>query len=625
MGLRHLKIWAAMLAVSAIIAYAANPVYVAAGTGLYKSTDAGVTWNNVNIPLNNPLLSGSLTAYSLSKDPNHPSKIYLIGHATAWAFFASPDAGQTWSATPFIGMTPKRVAVDFAGNVIYVTASTTASSGDPLLYKSTDVGATWTQLRLPNTPTTPASRYPFGSSVIMFVPDPLVSGTIHALTNGDEFFKSTDFGTTWTKVSGPGVTDTSGTVVPQTIILNIHVDPRNALTWYFGTDHGSFPATCPLTNGGLCGLFKSTDGAATFTGLNIPVNYVSSVSFGAVSETVYATGDVAGLGPTVMRTTNGGSTWTPLKNGLFSSRGGRIWADPTDESTIYVNDNASNHDFHVSTDGGATFPQRAIPTGPPGCIPGACGQQDINDLLIAPAVAPPTISAVVNGADLHPGFSPNSWVTIFGTNLASQTGDWSSAFVNGALPTTVNGTSVSMGGKPAYVYFTSQGQLNVLAPDISPGPVSVTVTNAGGTSGPFTATGSVYGPAFFSWPDNQVVATRQDFSYAVKPGTFAGVTTVAARPGDVIILWATGFGPTTPDVTHGFAVPADRTYAAATPTVTLNNTSVTVYGAALTPGVVGVYQVAIQVPSTLADGDYSLQATTGGVQSSPGIVLPVRR
>src|SRR6185312_9333737 len=164
------------------------------------------------------------------------------------------------------------------------------------------------------------------------------------------------------KIGGPSITQTSGVVVRQTTILNIKVDPRNPLIWYFGTDHSSFPDTCPLTNGGLCGLFKSTDGGATFTGLSIPINYVSSVSFGAVSSTVYATGNVAGLGPTLMRSTDSGSTWTALVNGLLNAQTGDIWADPTDPSAIYVDDNVySNTSFYVSTDGGATFPPRATP------------------------------------------------------------------------------------------------------------------------------------------------------------------------------------------------------------------------------------------------------------------------
>ena len=58
-------------------------------------------------------------------------------------------------------------------------------------------------------------------------------------------------------------------------------------------------------------------------------------------------------------------------------------------------------------------------------------------------------------------------------------------------------------------------------------------------------------------------------------------------------------------------------------TVTINNNPVKVYGAALASGSVGLYQVAIQVPATLADGDWPIQATIGGVSSPTGIVLAV--
>ena len=45
------------------------------------------------------------------------------------------------------------------------------------------------------------------------------------------------------------------------------------------------------------------------------------------------------------------------------------------------------------------------------------------------------------------------------------------------------------------------------------------------------------------------MATRNsDASLAVKNGTFTGATTAAAKPGDVLILWGTGFGPTNPSL-----------------------------------------------------------------------------
>jgi uncharacterized protein (TIGR03437 family) len=240
----------------------------------------------------------------------------------------------------------------------------------------------------------------------------------------------------------------------------------------------------------------------------------------------------------------------------------------------------------------------------------------------------PAISAngVVNGASFQPGVVANSWVTIQGTGLAPKTDDWSNSIVNGVLPTSVDGVSVTMGGKPAYVYFISPGQLNVLAPDIPAGPISVTVTTAGGTSAAFATTASAYGPAFFLWPSNQVVATRQDYSYAAKAGTFAGATTVAAKPGDVIILWATGSGPTMPAAPPGVSVPASGDYSTASaPVVTVNSIPATVYGGALAPGSAGLYQIAIQVPSALADSDWPIQATIGSIASPAGTILSVHQ
>ncbi len=148
----------------------------------------------------------------------------------------------------------------------------------------------------------------------------------------------------------------------------------------------------------------------------------------------------------------------------------------------------------------------------------------------------PAISAngVVNGASFQPGVAANSWVTIQGTNLAAQTDDWSHSIVNGALPTSLDGVSVTMGGKPAYVYFISPGQLNVLAPDVPAGPISVTVTTAARHEYGLQHHGQrirpcvfPYGPAVRWW---QRVRTIR---YAVKAGTFAGATTVPAKPGEV--------------------------------------------------------------------------------------------
>ena len=53
-----------------------------------------------------------------------------------------------------------------------------------------------------------------------------------------------------------------------------------------------------------------------------------------------------------------------------------------------------------------------------------------------------------------------------------------SDFVGDQLPTELDGVSVTVNGEPAYIYYISPTQLNVLTPpDLTTGPTSVVVTN----------------------------------------------------------------------------------------------------------------------------------------------------
>jgi len=249
-------------------------------------------------------------------------------------------------------------------------------------------------------------------------------------------------------------------------------------------------------------------------------------------------------------------------------------------------------------------------------------------LTPAAAVLVPSIDSggVVNGASFQPGIVPGSWLTITGTNLSPVTDTWDKFIVNGKLPTTVDGVSVNVGSQAAFVYYISPTQINVQAPDVGTGPVPVTVTTPSGTSVAVTANVTALSPAFFLWPGSQVVATHNsDGGLAVKDGTIAGAITVAAKPGDVLILWGTGFGSTTPPVAAGIQVPADQVYNTAPVSVQIGSATAQVFGAARSPGFAGLYQVAIQVPASLADGDYVLKATIGGVSSPDGVVLSVKK
>ncbi len=237
----------------------------------------------------------------------------------------------------------------------------------------------------------------------------------------------------------------------------------------------------------------------------------------------------------------------------------------------------------------------------------------------------PVITRIVNGASFLAGISPNSIYTIQGTNLSSTTDVWDRFIVGGKLPTALGGVIVTVGNLPAHITYVSPTQINFIAPDTGIIFSSAVVNNNGAVSAGFPIQATQFGPAFFSWPGSQVVATRPDYTFAVKSGTF-GAAAIAAKPGDVLILWGTGFGPTTPLTLPGSVVPSDRTYATATaPTVTINNLPAVVYGAALAPGFVGLYQVAIQVPASIPNGDWPIIASIGGAQSPNTLLLSVQR
>jgi cardiolipin synthase A/B len=238
--------------------------------------------------------------------------------------------------------------------------------------------------------------------------------------------------------------------------------------------------------------------------------------------------------------------------------------------------------------------------------------------------AMPSGTSVVNTASSQPGFASGAWLTIFGTNLAPVTDSWSNAIVNGLLPTALDGVIVTVGGQPAYLQYISPTQINAVAPNVGAGNVSVVISTPDGAATTAMAVAQTVQPAFFQW-GNYAVATHQDYSYAVKNGTFS-TTTVPAAPGEVITLWGTGFGPTTPPAPAGMEARSGTTFnTAGTVAVTLGNTPATVYGAALAPGFAALYQVAIQIPESLADGDYPVAATISSVQSPANVLLTVMK
>ncbi len=74
------------------------------------------------------------------------------------------------------------------------------------------------------------------------------------------------------------------------------------------------------------------------------------------------------------------------------------------------------------------------------------------------------------------------------------------------MPIQLDGVSVTVNGKPGYIYFVSPGQINVLTPlDSTIGPVQIQVTNGSNVTAPFTANmKDDYAPAFLLFGTNYI-------------------------------------------------------------------------------------------------------------------------
>jgi uncharacterized protein (TIGR03437 family) len=246
-----------------------------------------------------------------------------------------------------------------------------------------------------------------------------------------------------------------------------------------------------------------------------------------------------------------------------------------------------------------------------------------------PASSAPSITSggIVPVGSSAATIQPGEWVSIYGRNLASGTVSW-----NGDFPTSLGGTSVTINGKKAYLWYVSPGQINLQAPDdTTRGSVPVVVTTANGSS-TSTVTLGDFGPSFLLLDSKHVtgIIFRSNGSGAFGGGSYdiigptgssLGYPTVAAKAGDIIGLFGVGFGPTNPPVAagQGFSSAA----------ATLNSVTLLMNGRNVTPSFAGLsgaglYQINLTVPSGLGTGDVSFQASVGGAQTPTGVVISLQ-
>jgi uncharacterized protein (TIGR03437 family) len=240
--------------------------------------------------------------------------------------------------------------------------------------------------------------------------------------------------------------------------------------------------------------------------------------------------------------------------------------------------------------------------------------------VIEPEIAP---NAILNAAGAVPGIAPGSWVSIFGSNLASSTYQAGEEdLVSGYLPTNLRNTTVTINGSPAYIDYVSPTQLNVLAPaDGAPGAATVIVTNGYGSASAGATLQPIL-PGLFMQGYYALAVRASDG--AIVNGTGAAVggytTSATAKTGDILELYGTGFGPTSPAATPGLI------FTGAYPTT--NKVTVTIGGVAaevLFAGLAGagLYQINVTVPSGLPTGDNAIVAAAANHSSQPDALLNV--
>jgi uncharacterized protein (TIGR03437 family) len=235
-----------------------------------------------------------------------------------------------------------------------------------------------------------------------------------------------------------------------------------------------------------------------------------------------------------------------------------------------------------------------------------------------------TANSIANSAASVTGFyAPNTFVTIYGTNLAYTTRALTASDIsNGTLPTVLGSTGVRVliNNIPANIYYVSPTQVNLLVPtSLIAGPVmlQLVVDSLAGPAIPIVLGNAA--PSLFQIDAATVLAVHLDNSLIT-----------AASPshaGEIIVLYASGVGPTNPA-----AIPNQipQQAAAVTP---ISNFTLLINGAAVDPqrilyaGVVptfaGLFQINLRLPDP-APSNPEVRIGFAGAMSPTGRILPLQ-
>ncbi len=337
--------------------------------------------------------------------PSDPYTFYF--GSVGGGIFKSTNAGVTWNAitdgTPIASIGAIAVAPS-NGNIIYVGTGESdirsALSSGTGVYKSTDAGRTWQHIGLEAT-----------RQISRVIVDPTNPDVVYVAALGHAYgpnpergiFKSIDGGTTWKKVldRGPSIGSSDLTMASA---------KPNILFAGMWNAHRPPWSTYAAIDGPGSGIFRSTDSGETWTELK--GNGLPDGAWGRVGvstcpdgERVYAIiavqKDEEGKKSGVYRSDDGGNTWKVMyTDKRITSRSWYfdwITVDPSNPDVVYV----PNVALYRSEDGGKTF----------GIVRGAPGGDDYHDLWVDPKDPKHLILASDQGASvsLDRGATWSSW------------------------------------------------------------------------------------------------------------------------------------------------------------------------------------------------------------------------
>ncbi len=279
-------------------------------------------------------------------DPANDDIVYL-GYSGG-GVWKTTDNGLTWNPifdeSPFLAI--GSIEIDPTdSDIVYVGTGDPNITGYPYIgngvYKSTNAGATWTEMGLQNAGTISKIQVDPTNHQIVYASS---MGSPFVQNNDRGLYKSFDGGNSWTQVLN---------ISTHTGIIDFVLDPVNTNRIYACGWDRIRNATNSYAAGGGGRIFRSTNGGSNWTLMTngLPTNTALSRSSLAMSatnpNTIYASIiDSTFRLKGVYKTTNGGDSWTTVTdgetNGLnnpVSSFGwyfGRVFVNPSNDNQIYL-------------------------------------------------------------------------------------------------------------------------------------------------------------------------------------------------------------------------------------------------------------------------------------------------